>query len=248
MSNTKKTSSHSKLFSVGPNAPFQFTEAYKSLRTNLEFLSASGNCKTILITSSIPEEGKTNVAINLAITLAGSGKRVVLVDCDMRKSAVSRYMRIPRGHAGLTNVITSRDVSTLSTALVRMKETGITILPVGTIPPNPAELLATPITEKIFGALQNAFDYVIVDTPPVSVVTDAAVLCRVADGVLLVVRPGVTTIQGAQLSKKNLEAVNAHILGVVMNGYNAKKSGRKDGYSYAYSYSYYDNKQQGSDE
>ena len=69
-----------------------------------------------------------------------------------------------------------------------------------------------------------------------------------ADGVLLVVRPGVTTIQGAQLSKKNLEAVNAHILGVVMNGYNAKKSGRKDGYSYAYSYSYYDNKQQGSDE
>lgn len=248
MSNAKKTSSHRKLFTVGPNAPFPFTEAYKSLRTNLEFLSASGNCKTILITSSVPEEGKTNVAINLAITLAGSGKRVVLVDCDMRKSTVSRYMRIPRGHAGLTNVITSRDVSTLSTALVRMKETGITILPVGTIPPNPAELLATLITEKIFGALQNAFDYVIVDTPPVSVVTDAAVLCRVADGVLLVVRPGVTTIQGAQLSKKNLEAVNAHILGVVMNGYNAKKSGRKDGYSYAYSYSYYDNKQQGSDE
>ena len=148
MSNAKKTSSHRKLFSVGPNAPFQFTEAYKSLRTNLEFLSASGNCKTILITSSAPEAGKTNVAINLASTLAGSGKRVVLVDCDMRKSVVSHYMRIPRGHAGLTNVITSRDVSTLSTALVRMKETGITILPVGTIPPNPAEPPATPTTEK----------------------------------------------------------------------------------------------------
>ena len=84
-------------------------------------------------------------------------------------------------------------------------------------------------------------------TPPVSVVTDAAVLCGIADGVLLVVRPGVTTIQSAQLSKKNLEAVNAHILGVVMNGYNGKQSGRRDGYSYAYSYSYYDEDKKGND-
>lgn len=247
MSNAKKTQSHRKLFTVGPNAPFQFVEAYKSLRTNLEFLSASGNCKTILITSSVPEEGKSNVAINLALTLASSGKRVVLVDCDMRKSAISRYLRIPRNHPGLTNVITARDDKQLAASLVHLKDYGITVLPVGTIPPNPAELLATPITENIFAALQNAFDYVIVDTPPVSVVTDAAVLCRVADGVLLVVRPGVTTIQGAQLSKKNLEAVNAHILGVIMNGYDSKKTYRKDGYSYAYSYSYYDTKQE-SDE
>lgn len=236
--------SHRKLFTVGSDAPFQFTEAYKSLRTNLEFLSTSGNCKTILITSSVPEEGKTNVAVNLAITLASSGKRVVLVDCDMRKSAVSRYLRIPRSRTGLTNVITSHEENALASALIRMKDTGITVLPVGTIPPNPAELLASSATEKIFKALQNAFDYVIVDTPPVSVVTDAAVLCRVADGVLLVVRPGVTTIQGAQLSKKNLEAVDAHILGVIMNGYNAKKTGRRDGYSYAYSYGYYDSKQE----
>ena len=174
--------SHRKLFTVGSDAPFQFTEAYKSLRTNLEFLSASGNCKTILITSSVPEEGKTNVAVNLAITLASSGKRVVLVDCDMRKSAVSRYLRIPRSRTGLTNVITSHEENALASALIRMKDTGITVLPVGTIPPNPAELLASSATEKIFKALQNAFDYVIVDTPPVSVVTDAAVLCRVADG------------------------------------------------------------------
>ena len=224
----KSRTSHRELFVVSKDAPFQFVEAYKSLRTNLEFLSATSNCKTILITSSVPDEGKSNVAINLAITLAASNKRVVLVDCDMRKSAISRYLRIPRNHAGLTS--------------------GITVLPVGTIPPNPAELLSTPIVEQIFTALQQTYDYVIVDTPPVSVVTDAAVLSRVSDGVLLVVRPGVTTIQGAQLSKKNLEAVDAHILGVVMNGYNAKKTGRKDGYSYAYSYGYYDTKQDNSNE
>lgn len=247
MSKASKNISHRKLFTVGGDAPFQFVEAYKSLRTNLEFLSSAGNCKTILITSSVPEEGKTNVAVNLAMTIAASGKRVVLVDCDLRNATISRYLRIPRSHAGLTNVITSKDEGALATALVRVKDSGITVLTAGTIPPNPTELLSAPMTEKIFASLQKAFDYVIVDTPPVSLVTDAAVLCRMADGVLLVVRPGVTTIQSAQLSKKNLEAVNAHILGVVMNGYNGKQSGRRDGYSYAYSYSYYDEDKKGND-
>lgn len=247
MSKASKNTSHRKLFTVGSDAPFQFVEAYKSLRTNLEFLSSAGNCKTILITSSVPEEGKTNVAVNLAMTIAASGKRVVLVDCDLRKATFSRYLRIPRNHAGLTNVITSKDEGALAAALVRVKDSGITVLAAGTIPPNPTELLSAPMTEKIFASLQKAFDYVIVDTPPVSLVTDAAVLCRMADGVLLVVRPGVTTIQSAQLSKKNLEAVNAHILGVVMNGYNGTQSGRRDGYSYAYSYSYYDEDKKGND-
>ena len=224
MSKASKNTSHRKLYTVGSDAPFQFVEAYKSLRTNLEFLSSAGNCKTILITSSVPEEGKSNVAVNLAMTLTASGNRVVLVDCDLRK-----------------------DEGALAAALVRVKDSGITVLTAGTIPPNPTELLSTPMTEKIFASLQKAFDYVIIDTPPVSVVTDAAVLCRMADGVLLVVRPGVTTIQSAQLSKKNLEAVNAHILGVVMNGYNGKQSGRRDGYSYAYSYSYYDEDKKGND-
>ena len=218
-------------------------------RENAEILrnSSAGNCKTILITSSVPEEGKSNVAVNLAMTLTASGNRVVLVDCDLRKATISRYMRIPRNHAGLTNVITSKDEGALAAALVRVKDSGITVLTAGTIPPNPTELLSTPMTEKIFASLQKAFDYVIIDTPPVSVVTDAAVLCGIADGVLLVVRPGVTTIQSAQLSKKNLEAVNAHILGVVMNGYNGKQSGRRDGYSYAYSYSYYNEDKKGND-
>ena len=235
----KKFASNRKLFLVGKDAPFSFVEAYKSLRTNLEFLSTTSNCKTILITSSVPEEGKSNVAVNLAMTLAASNKRVVLVDCDMRKSTVSRYMHISRSQAGLSNVISSRDISTLAGALVRMKEyNGIMVLPVGITPPNPTELLSMPIVEEIFSALQRTFDYVIIDTPPVSVVTDAAVISRVSDGVLLIVRPGVTTIQGAQLSKKNLEAVNARILGVVMNGYNVKKAGKKDGYYYSYSYGY----------
>ncbi|HJC54116.1 MAG TPA: CpsD/CapB family tyrosine-protein kinase [Candidatus Gemmiger stercoravium] len=229
--------SHRKLLMVGPDAPFQFVEAYKSLRTNLEFLSASSGCKVLLITSSVPEEGKSNVAINLATTMAAGGKKVVLVDGDLRKGSLSRYLHLNRSRPGISNVVANQ--CTLTDALVRFKNVQFTLLPVGPLPPNPSEMLATPAVEALFKGLREYYDYVIVDTPPVSVVTDAAVMCRFADGVILVVRPGVTTTQGAQLSKKNLEAVHAHILGVVLNGYDAKRAGHKDGYYYSYSYDYY---------
>lgn len=229
--------SHRKLLMVGPDAPFQFVEAYKSLRTNLEFLSASSGCKVILITSSVPEEGKSNVAINLATTMAAGGKKVVLVDGDLRKGSLSRYLHLNRNRPGISNVVANQ--CTLTDALVRFKNVQFTLLPVGPLPPNPSEMLATPAVEALFKGLREYYDYVIVDTPPVSVVTDAAVMCRFADGAILVVRPGVTTTQGAQLSKKNLEAVHAHILGVVLNGYDAKRAGHKDGYYYSYSYDYY---------
>ena len=229
--------SHRKLLMVGPDAPFQFVEAYKSLRTNLEFLSASSGCKVILITSSAPEEGKSNVAINLATTMAAGGKKVVLVDGDLRKGSLSRYLHLNRNRPGISNVVANQ--CTLTDALVRFKNVQFTLLPVGPLPPNPSEMLATPAVEALFKGLREYYDYVIVDTPPVSVVTDAAVMCRFADGAILVVRPGVTPTQGAQLSKKNLEAVHAHILGVVLNGYDAKRAGHKDGYYYSYSYDYY---------
>ena len=246
----KQNTSHRKLFTVGGDAPFQFVEAYKSLRTNLEFLSSAGNCKTILITSSVPEEGKTNVAVNLAMTIAASGKRVVLVDCDLRKATISRYLRIPRSHAGLTNVITSKDEGALATALVRVKDSGITVLTAGTIPPNPTELLSAPHDpRRSLSPLQKGFrTYVYsLDTPPVS---PRHRRCgplphggRRAAGRA----PRCHHHPECPAQQKNLEAVNAHILGVVMNGYNGKQSGRRDGYSYAYSYSYYDEDKKGND-
>ena len=116
----------------------------------------------------------------------------------------------------------------------------LTVIPTGPLPPNPSELLSSSQMESLFEELKSHCDILIVDTPPVSLVTDAAILSRYVDGVLLVVRPDVTTIQGAQLSKKNLEAVDAHILGVVINGYDTKKNSKKDGYYYSYNYySYY---------
>ena len=175
--------------------------------------------------------------LNLATTMAAGGKKVVLVDGDLRKGSLSRYLHLNRNRPGISNVVANQ--CTLTDALVRFKNVQFTLLPVGPLPPNPSEMLATPAVEALFKGLREYYDYVIVDTPPVSVVTDAAVMCRFADGVILVVRPGVTTTQGAQLSKKNLEAVHAHILGVVLNGYDAKRAGHKDGYYYSYSYDYY---------
>ena len=235
--------SRRKLLMVGPDAPFQFVEAYKSLRTNLEFLSASSGCKVILITSSVPEEGKSNVAINLAATLASGGKRVVLVDGDLRKGSLSRYMHLARNRAGISNVVAGQ--CPLADALVRFKNVQFSLLPAGPLPPNPSEMLALPAVQELFTGLRDYYDFISVDTPPVSVVTDAAVMCRFADGAILVVRPGVTTIQGAQLSKKNLESVHGRILGVVLNGYDIKRAGHKDGYYYSYSYDYY--KHEGDD-
>lgn len=233
----KTKHSHRKLMLVGPNAPFQYVEAYKSLRTNLSFLSGTSDCKVIMITSSVPEEGKSNVAINLSMTLAESGKKVLLMDCDLRKGSLSRYLNVKRSHPGISNVVAGQ--CNLTQALSTVSGADFMLLPVGPIPPNPAEMLATEKMASLIKATREAFDYIVVDTPPVSVVTDAAVLSRLVDGVVLVVRPGVTTIQGAQLSKKNLDAVHAHLLGVILNGYNAKQSGKKDGYYYSYTYDYY---------
>lgn len=235
---------HRELLRVGDDAPFQFTEAYKSLRTNIEFLSATSACKSILVTSSVPEEGKSNVTVNLAMTMASAGKKVILVDGDLRKGTLSRHLNVSksRSHSGVTSMLTGNAV--WKDVLVPMPDPNLILVPAGPNPPNPAEMLASPKMQKFMEDLSMYADCVIVDTPPVSVVTDAAVLSRWVDGVLLVVRPGVTTIQGAQLSKKNLEAVKAHILGVVINGYDTRKSSRKDGYYYSYSYDYYSNGQQ----
>lgn len=227
-----------RLFRVDTQAPFPFVEAYKSLRTNLEFLSGAEDCRMIVVTSSVPNEGKSNVAANLAITMAAGGKRVLLVDADLRKGLMSRYFRIPRAHAGLSGLLSAQNTG--DQALVYDKTSHITVMPSGPLPPNAAELLSTPRAASLFAELRKNYDYVIFDTPPVSVVTDAAIISRIADGAVLVVRPGVTTIQGAQLSKKRLEDVNAHILGVVLNGYDAKKTTKRDGYYYSYNYYEYD--------
>ena len=226
-----------KLQIISKSAPFQYVEAYKTLRTNINFMAASNNYRRLVITSSIPNEGKSNVAINLSISLAENGKKVLIIDCDLRKPVMHKYLRITRRASGLTNVLSGE--ATPADVIVHFSDLNIDVITAGVIPPNPAELLGSARMAKMLDSLSEQYDYIIMDTPPASVVTDAAVLSALADGVIFVVSHANATIESAQLAKKNLEAANANIIGAVLNGFDLKSTPRDTGYYYSYEYGYY---------
>lgn len=233
----KNQPSNRKLQIVSKNAPFQYVEAYKTLRTNINFMAVSNNYRKLVITSSIPGEGKSNVAVNLCISLAESGKKVLLIDCDLRKPVLHKYLRITRRAQGLTNVLSGETAP--ADVIVRFSDLNFDVIPAGIIPPNPAELLGSARMENLLDSMSAQYDYIIMDTPPASVVTDAAVLSALADGVLFVVSHANVTIESAQLAKKNLEAANANVIGAVLNGFDLKSTSRDTGYYYSYEYGYH---------
>lgn len=227
---------------IDDKAPFNFIEAYKSIRTNIEFLASTNGYHSFVITSAGPWDGKTTVAINLAVAMGGSGKKVLLVDCDLRKASIANYLRISRRLPGISSVLAGK--ITLPEVIVHRPDLHIDVLPVGVLPSNPSEIIGSAAMVGLLQTLSEMYDYVFIDTPPVSVVTDAAVMSRFVDGVLLVVRSDETTKQAMNLSKKNLEDVDARILGVILNDYNAKNHsyGSNSYYSYSYKYGSYGEK------
>lgn len=228
-----------KLYTISEQSSFGYVEAYKMLRTNLNYtLKADGNGKVIMVTSSVPAEGKSNVSINLAITLAQSEKKVILLDCDMRKGMLQRYLRIPRRMNGIVGVLQGE--VPLKEAIIQMQDEGFALLSVEMIPPNPTELLESVAMGKMLNELANQFDYVICDTPPVTSVVDASILSPHVDGAVLVVSHNQVARDSVLAAKAQLENTNTNILGVVLNMYDARRSGvsgRRE-YSY-YNYGYY---------
>lgn len=219
------------------NAPFTFVEAYKTLRTNLDFASSARKVKSIVVTSAVPEESKSTTSINLALTLAGSHHSVVVVECDLRKPTMRKYLNLERGTKGLSALLA--DSATLEECLQNVEGLGISVIHAGAIPPNPSELLNQDRMKELIETLKAYFDYVILDAPPITVVTDAAVVGRMADGALLVIRSKFAPTKTVRLAKQRLEAVNVKILGAVLTRFNAKKSGWRSGYDYeGYEYGY----------
>ncbi|MBQ8084092.1 MAG: CpsD/CapB family tyrosine-protein kinase [Clostridia bacterium] len=224
------------LLASGNDVPFNYVESFKSLRTNLNFIAATEKLNTFILTSAIPGEGKSNTAINLAITLAEDNKSVVVVDCDLRKPSLNRYLKLGRHFKGITDILTEN--ATVEDALIQFEDLGIHVLTAGAVPPNPSEMLSSEPMSKLVEDLKAAFDYVILDTPPVSVVTDAAILGRYADGAILCVRSNFAPKETVQLAKERLTAVGVRILGVVLTGFDAKNDAKSSAYSYTYEYEY----------
>ena len=216
------------------DAPFQYQEAINSLRTNLRFVSMTGECKKILVTSSIPDEGKTSIAINLAHSLASTGSSVLLIDCDLRKPVLHRYLKLTGGtSSGLTDMLQSK---TIDAEFFRSIKPDFSVLPSGTVPPNPTAILGSHGMGSFLDEVSGMFDYVLLDTAPVALVTDAAVLSQYADGIMMVVRQKTVTFEQAIQAKKNLTQVNANIIGAVLNNFDARYI---DKGSWYYSYNYY---------
>ena len=214
-----------------PEAPWNYVEAYKSLRTNLSFVSLDKQYRKLLVTSSIPKEGKTGLALNLAISLAESKHRVLLLDCDLRKPMLHKYLGIQH-NIGLTNLATGERIESL---IQEIPQANIHFIDAGVTPPNPVELLGSSLIHEAIDYLQTQYDYLIFDTPPVGIVTDAAVLSMVTDGVIFVIRQRLAAMDQIKLAKANLEAVNADIIGAILNDYDVSGTTKKGGYYYNYS-------------
>lgn len=201
-----------------PKSPI--TEQYRLIRNNLHFSSVDKDIHSIVVTSPEASDGKSTTSANLAIVLAQQGKRVILVDVDLRKPTVHYAFNVSNIE-GLTNVLT-KDIS-LDQAIIKSLVPNLDILTCGAIPPNPSELLDSKTMELVMEELKETYDFVVFDTPPLLVVTDAQVLANKCDGVVMVVASGKTKRDRAIQAKELLDKANAHLLGVVVNGVESKQ-------------------------
>ncbi|SHM59834.1 CpsD/CapB family tyrosine-protein kinase [Gracilibacillus kekensis] len=203
---------------MNPRSPI--SEQYKTIRTNLQFSSVDGELKTMLVTSSGPSEGKSSTTANLAIVFAQQGKKVLLIDADLRKPTLHYTFRIDN-RKGLSSVLVGE--TELQDSIANSDVAGLDLLTCGPIPPNPSELLGSKAMETMISNVSLEYDVVLFDTPPVLAVTDAQILANICDGVVMVVRSNQTEYDAAIKAKELLEVGSAKLLGVVLNDREQKK-------------------------
>ncbi len=207
------------------------SEAYRAVRTNLQFAGAGKQLQCISFTSSTPSEGKSTTISNLALAMAQDGKKVLLIDADMRKPMQHQIFGL--FNKGLSNCI-AMDMS-LEEAIQPSDHPNLDILTSGPVPPNPSELLGSQKMDELLQQVKTIYDYVLIDMPPVLAVTDAAILSSKVDGVVFIIQSGKISPDEAKLAKSRLEQAGANILGAVLNAVPQRHSG----YGYGYGYYYY---------
>ncbi len=204
-------------------------EAFRTLRTNLQFAGIDRPIRKILVTGPTPGCGKTTTLANLGITLAQTGSPVLLIDTDLRKPALHRMFKF-RNDQGVTNLLFDRQLSP-ETAVYQTLIENLYVLSSGPVPPNPAELLAAEKFRSLAGELGNSFDYLLFDSPPVNIVTDAAILSQLVDATIFVIRHGEVKKDEALYALERLKKVDAKIIGAVLN---AAPAGNGAYYYYEY--------------
>lgn len=207
-------------------------ESFRSLRTNLRFVDAANHPRVIVMTSSLAGEGKTTTTANLALVLAEMGASVCLVEGDLRRPRLLEYLGM-EGGVGLTDVLIEQ--ADLADVLQPFGKHRLSVLGAGQLPPNPSELLGSPAMREVLSVLDDKFDYVLIDAPPLLPVTDAAVLSTLASGAVLVIGSGLVTRDQVTTAVETLEAVNGTLLGVTLN--RVPRGSRVSGY-YDYRYDY----------
>lgn len=214
-------SSKSKKFSSGKktkmrlsaDSPFSIKETYNSIRTKLMFTGKGEACPTFVVTSSLAGDGKTTTAVSLAVSIASAEQRVLLIDADMRKPSIHRYFNMEYSD-GLSEFLAGlTDQPNLRYA----EADGVTVLTAGQIPPNPAELLGSKQFDVLLEKMRERFDYIIIDTPPVNIVTDATVFASSITGYVFVVQSGKNQRRDLQDAIRQIEEMNGNIVGLVLN-------------------------------
>ena len=200
---------------LSEQSPFAMKEAYRTLRTNIRFALRGEGCKKFCITSSSQGEGKSISMLNLAITFAETGHKVLLIDADMRRPAINRLL-VEKATPGLSNVLAGL---TDETEVLRKDiRPNLDVIFSGDIPPNPAELLDSDRMKQMLEKLSKRYDYILVDTPPVNVVSDACVVANMLDGALLLARQGRSRKESLKRAVNNLNLAGVKLLGCVFNG------------------------------
>lgn len=213
MKSMKKTKKNP--YVIDSSLKFKITESYKAIRTNLAYSLIKKGCRKIIISSSCPSEGKSTMAVNVAVSIAQTEAKVLLIDADLRRPKVHRFLALNNA-PGVTNYLS--DMNTLDEVIRQTQYPNLQVITAGSLVPNPSEMLSSELFKDLLKDMEKKYNYIIIDSTPLNVVADALPLIKISDGVVIVVREKVSTYTEVDAAIKQLKMIDAKILGFIYNG------------------------------